>query len=382
MPSPEVSPAPIPADLLANLDVEATYGYNCDHPANACYLNSTLQALRTSPKFREFFNEKVAKRDDQLEQVTLDKLPIAQSLLKIADMHQEQRVAIWTLLLAASKKNDIHSYLDQADEITALGFTEAEKRQFVRHLTSLLSDLNGKDFQKQQEARKLLSFPFIAEVNNLYNTLEGKAGKSPQVADHDTVQSIRQLTRLAGWEGGETTQEDAVLFFLHVLEQLQKGPIVSEILPKGSLGTKVERQRHIPLFLEGVKSDTSVGELAHKTGICFVEENLPKLLPLCLQRFDQEQNKVFTPIKPDLKVEIPLLGSANKATYRLHAIVVHSGDDLKSGHYYTYIPKMINGTQVWLKYDDVYGVKLFAPPETPLEDINENGYLYLYELEG
>ena len=85
---------------------------------------------------------------------------------------------------------------------------------------------------------------------------------------------------------------------------------------------------------------------------------------------------------PKLNMVTPenLYGDENgSGKYSLQAIVCHKGNSVHSGHYVTFIRKEIDGKSVWVLYNDEKIVKLEESAPNKIEDIQVNGYIYIYK---
>ena len=106
----------------------------------------------------------------------------------------------------------------------------------------------------------------------------------------------------------------------------------------------------------------------------------PRLLPIAIH--DDRLEKTARHIPPSNIVDLPIQGSNEQARYRLVSAVVHTGEDINSGHYRCYVSKYAedrDNQQVWIEYDDS-NVKM-VNAEAATYDLADNGYLYFYELE-
>ena len=79
---------------------------------------------------------------------------------------------------------------------------------------------------------------------------------------------------------------------------------------------------------------------------------LPRFLRMTIGLFWGEE-KLF-PREYVFNGERPFEIIIQDQNYRLDSFVVHSGNGMASGHYYTYVREMIEGMPTWVKYNDGY----------------------------
>lgn len=124
----------------------------------------------------------------------------------------------------------------------------------------------------------------------------------------------------------------------------------------------------------------------------------PSIVPIQIKRFHQQlltmpAIKIQTPIQIPLTIIVQVQKGTGESTvfeeecYDLRSVVIHRGDSIKSGHYYTYIPNPesasidpVTGQPIctcWIKHNDD---KVFDVDYIHIkEDIERNGYLVFYE---
>ena len=216
----------------------------------------------------------------------------------------------------------------------------------------------------------------------------------------------------------EGSQQDAALFLQFVLDNLAieeikpfRQKIVHDqsslIIPALDLA-KLDPMSILSLAL-GTKSKTvddlvntnEIPEIDQKNNevdvtehVALEKESCPKALPIQLKRYqynpgDESWNKNTQEIAPSLDVNVSILhNDKEKAHYELSAVVVHSGaKSLDGGHYYTFVPKKIQGELYWIRYNDdevslCKGTDLDDLDNTVDETIEQNGYVYLYNFKG
>jgi len=66
-------------------------------------------------------------------------------------------------------------------------------------------------------------------------------------------------------------------------------------------------------------------------------------------------------------------------SYVLQSVICHKGNSVHSGHYVTFIRKEIDGKSVWVLYNDEKILKLEESAPNKIEDIQVNGYIYIYK---
>jgi hypothetical protein len=126
------------------------------------------------------------------------------------------------------------------------------------------------------------------------------------------------------------------------------------------------------------------GENNKKINLC----NLPDSMIINLKRFEAvvSEGTCFQ-FKHDFAVEagrtlIARTHDNQERSYSLKAVIIHSGS-CYGGHYYTWIRDTHDGKDFWTKHDDIKDkVKLAASEQEALNDINSNGYVFLYVANG
>lgn len=98
--------------------------------------------------------------------------------------------------------------------------------------------------------------------------------------------------------------------------------------------------------------DWKCGDGNHQKGVLSrLISVLPKILIVCMSRFDSNMKKINTSVMIDGNInldDVVILGT-DKTEYDLCAIACHSGTSIDYGHYYA-IGKREDGT--WVRYDD------------------------------
>lgn len=65
--------------------------------------------------------------------------------------------------------------------------------------------------------------------------------------------------------------------------------------------------------------------------------------------------------------------------YELQSVICHKGNSVHSGHYVVFIKKRIDNKDTWVLYNDEKIVKLDETDPNKIEDIQVNGYIYIYK---
>ncbi|XP_044004182.1 ubiquitin carboxyl-terminal hydrolase 35-like [Aphidius gifuensis] len=130
----------------------------------------------------------------------------------------------------------------------------------------------------------------------------------------------------------------------------------------------------VPETLENVKCDDENCKVkCNKTETKELTQT-PLHLILLLKRFDLNKERQVYKIQDYVKLNENI--TVNNESYGLHSVIIHKGEDIEFGHYYTY-NKDISKNE-WYKYDDkkVINVKFnvienLKSPDTP--------YMVLYK---
>jgi hypothetical protein len=164
----------------------------------------------------------------------------------------------------------------------------------------------------------------------------------------------------------EANLPDTSEFIKHiVIEKLYnnqsdgKDPILIFPIIGGSIQTSIEDAYEITTNL-GVKRE-----------LTYLSDPLLKYCIIALNRFDENSNKITTPVTPNTSITLRING--NPIEFRIKGCVRHIGEELQSGHYIyqTYtggsIEKILN--------DEV----VLDPTEEDIQKTDQEGYIYLYE---
>lgn len=113
-----------------------------------------------------------------------------------------------------------------------------------------------------------------------------------------------------------------------------------------------------------------------------------KGLKLTNGNIEQAINWVFNNLDDNGELEtntkIEKLSHGNKFTnenkqYKLQSVICHKGNSVHSGHYVVFIKKRIAEKDTWVLYNDDKIVKLDETDPNQIEDIQVNGYIYIYK---
>ena len=108
----------------------------------------------------------------------------------------------------------------------------------------------------------------------------------------------------------------------------------------------------------------------------------PPFLPVYIPRFLEDGGKNFTPVDTPYLMRVPT-GEQKPTLYVLRSVVVHDGDKIQGGHYYTYIPDItvMNDQGIpsqWVQVSDDHPREVRTWDQVR-DDMAVNGVLYLYD---
>jgi uncharacterized UBP type Zn finger protein len=231
----------------------------------------------------------------------------------------------------------------------------------------------------QVQQQKYLGVPLTIQIKNLYDILEGENGHTQKIASQDSIQSIRQLARFGGFETeSDTSQEDAYSFFNYIADTIQMPRF-----PFSSHSFKTEEGRSFSVGLQQKITETDLQTIISVTDqhlLLATEETAPLFLPIQLKRYDSMGQKNSTSVTAPFVLTIQTTEKLKKKVdYCLTAVVTHEAKNIHSGHYVTFVPKILNNGAIWFVFNDseigAYRQSLDSLPLPALQ----NGYLFFYQ---
>jgi ubiquitin C-terminal hydrolase len=136
--------------------------------------------------------------------------------------------------------------------------------------------------------------------------------------------------------------------------------------------------------LEALKKEPAISQMTTQQLLFRANQAPPLFLPIQLKRFkyrdDGSQAKLFKKISPSSELEIGQEGTDKKTSYNLAAVVIHQGGSTSGGHYYTYVPRIMNGKKVWIEFNDAMVILHDNPKDIEIveRDIQVHGYMHFY----
>ncbi len=290
----------------------------------ACYVNSTLQALRVCPSFRQELQEQRLRANDQ-QDALYQQLEAIYQTIEADRLVSAQQIIDFRAIASAG-------WADTKDPLTR----QQDAALFCRHF---LNKLGFKLFQ--------YTTTVAYELPIKVPSLERQKGQ-------ETVISL----------GMSQAPEGASIADLCLANPVQEDVDKQAIAnAEGFSPTECE-------FNEIAKMPQKQSIPTLQT-ITFTEGAQPAFLPLSLKRYDDYGNKISKLINPSSTIRFPLKNQPDKlAQYRLASVVVHQGGSIESGHYYSYVPHEAGG---WVEYNDKT-VSYHTPSDSsPVRDIGANG---------
>jgi ubiquitin C-terminal hydrolase len=326
------SPKRVPETTALN----TAFGAGMVNSGNSCYMNATLQALRASQKVRSFLLDPKREQHALADATLATFCELEQPGTKPFSFESDSAFREFVVQCAKENKCGWHpsgkTSQEDADEF----------------LNSFLDLINVPNF----DFRFKMDYDFPIRIPSLEKS-GGRANRiSLSIKDNPAGISIQDL--ISKNVCTELFERDAALNAANFKREHSRAEI-----------KKVEN-------------------MAEKLDVKTVQEHIfksaPSFLPITLKRYTHDENgaqKDDKLIKPSDTLEITL-ENGKKAHYALQAIVLHTGGkSIHSGHYYTYVPKMIDGEKKWVKYND--DRVTVHSEEHVLDDIMKNGYIYLYD---
>ncbi len=314
---PKLTPTPPPKPPAG-----ATYGM--ENPAvNACFLNATVQALGKIPHFREL----IAQNEERC----------ASLLRGIYEKMEKETVGVQDI--QTLRQHLIDTGFREPD--TTL-YSQEDAGRLAMHMLDLLK---APLFTYAMDIDYNVGFPIVSldkqqDVANVLpvaireaNTLEELVRNVPVVESYD-----KQATKSAP-------------------------PVLTRT-----------QEANMNALADGAPINTI-------QTVSFLKDKEPRILPIWLKRYKEDGTKIDTPIAPSQTLDFPIRGLKTQAArYKLVAAVVHSGKTTRSGHFYTFIPKVEGDTVSWIEYND--SVVRAPSSEEALREISRKGYIYYYEYVG
>jgi hypothetical protein len=330
-----------------DLDIAKTFGYGMGNDGNSCYIIAVLQALR----FTELRS-------------------------KLTPSNSTQK----------GTQDDLYAIFDTVEgkngklkETASCQVIKAFKRKMIE------MGFRAENISSQEDPAELVQFLLDQIGAPLF-------GLKTQV--HHGLD-----LKVPSFDKGIESQNHLPLSIAHAangteLKDLAIANLVEEEVEARNVQIKHLMPRQVQAYLKKLKEFTPCGPIETLQSVYLLANKLPWLLPILIKRYSFDAvtgvtSKQSTAILPSETVFFPLVEDpSKKAKYILDSIVVHSGRSVRSGHCYTYVPKIINGESVWIEFNDenVYlhkDVKTVKkdPWQTPYEDACENGYVYFYKFD-
>lgn len=203
--------------------------------------------------------------------------------------------------------------------------------------------------------------------------------------NESVMNEIRNYAVVCGWCKGDDyvdEQQDVSEFYIFLINALSVQYIefekiaVDEDLKENS--SMKEKLPYIPLYpvpdstslighvsennekheVQSVKDlltnwiNSNIVELNNKTFRHYYKlTNIPSFIPLHINRFEPNGTRIKSKI--DIMRRIKFFGindnTQKNLRWKIHSIICHKGDTMKSGHYYTIV---LTGDKRWLLFDD------------------------------
>jgi len=157
----------------------------------------------------------------------------------------------------------------------------------------------------------------------------------------ESVNEIRNYSHLCGWQELDKLLDmhDIITYFTFLMNCFN-GTTIQTL-------NNQDKSFTIKINIPKADKELTIKEIVNKWNNENILLNAPTLLSIHINRFDLD-NKVNTKINIQKKIKITdsILNMSNEWVF--HAIICHSGDSLKTGHYYSIIT---NGNK-WFMFND------------------------------
>ncbi len=194
----------------------------------------------------------------------------------------------------------------------------------------------------------------------------------------DDINDFRNFLRVScNLNADEYSQEDAHDAIMCILDALSVD--VFDVSAFNSEENKNRIAAHTVLsipILNAVK-DKSISSLMQAEGIAFVQA--PTTLPIHLERYIFENksiNKNNTNVRLEQRLTVSLTDGTTRE-YELASVVIHKGETPQRGHYYSYA---LQENSDWVQFDDSQVRRSSGAHDETLQDIQSNGYMFMYRL--
>jgi ubiquitin C-terminal hydrolase len=197
------------------------------------------------------------------------------------------------------------------------------------------------------------------------------------------INEIRNYSVICGWspDGDITDQKDCSEFYIFLMELFNISPLEFEILEfkNNTLTNNIQKLSYPFITLYPNKDDTIKNLIQYWINskiyspdenimYCYKLTTIPQFILLHINRFNNDTRQQY---KIDIMKRIKFFGindqTQNFIKWKIHAIICHNGNNMKSGHYYcittTYDKK-------WLLFDNMI-IPSFQQIDLENEDIKE-----------
>jgi hypothetical protein len=339
---------------------------------NICFINAIFQALMNTSE--EMINiiinahdAKIDKEADAIERLTTE-IALEESSYFLPIWSSPKRADL--KILEASREASIT--LNQALRL----YNTTKDMVWLNALRGFDPDWSG---WSQQDARELLDKIFDPVLEPLTGGL-GKNGLPsldiiPENIDPNLKTSLSRFFPKFGirkqWvlESEDSNLKNVTQLPDGIHEEVNIDPIPRFEIPNDP--TTLQDVVTTGLTMQQKQlDDTAVYEINGKKGTCriaqeclviqSIEGNAPEYIPLQLKRFNDDLSKNETEIIMPENNRITLIVNGQDVDYEIHTLVMHEGEYLSGGHYFSYVRKN-NG---WVEANDSRVIPLTELPET------------------